>query len=62
MISIQLDVGQDEIEDAMVDMGEDELVGMIVSVMERFGVPRVVKSLIGQLGDTYTYLEETFGE
>ena len=62
MISIQLDVGQDEVEDAMVDMGADELVEMIVSVMERVGAPRLVKSLIGELGDTYTYLEETFGE
>jgi hypothetical protein len=30
--------------------------------MERVGSPVAVKDLIGMLGYTYAYLEETFGE
>jgi hypothetical protein len=62
MISIQIDVDREQVEEAMMDMTSDDLVEMIVSVMERVGAPRLVKSLIGELGDTYAYLEETFGD
>lgn len=62
MISIEVSVSRDDIEGAMVDMNADDLADMIVSVVERYGAPRFTKSLIGMLGDTYTYLEETFSE
>lgn len=62
MISIQIDIDQQQIEDALLDLNSDDLVELIVGVMERVGAPRLVKSLIGELGDTYTYLEETFGD
>ena len=62
MISIQIDIDRERVEEAMMDMTSDDLVETVVSVMERVGAPRLVKSLIGKLGDTYTYLEETFGE
>ena len=62
MISIQIDIDREQVEEAMMDMTSDDLVEMIVSVMERVGAPRLVKSLIGELGNTYTYLEETFGD
>lgn len=64
MISIQIDITKDQIEDAIVDMCDytDEIADLFISVIERVGSPRLAKSLIGKLGDTYTYLEETFGD
>ena len=66
MISVQIDITREQIEDAMADMFEsgapEELLGMIISVIEQTGSPHFAKSLIGLLGDTYTQLEETFGE
>jgi len=62
MISIELTVDQNEIESAMIDMHDDDLIDMIVSVVERSGSSELTKTLIGKLGNTYTYLEETFGE
>ena len=37
MISIELTVDQNEIESAMIDMHDDDLIDMIVSVVERSG-------------------------
>lgn len=65
MISIQIDVDEYQVETAMVDVANedgDALVDLVLAVVERVGSPRLVKSLIGKLGDTYTYLEETFGD
>lgn len=65
MISIQIDISKDQIEDALVDLGEwvdDSFIALIVSAVERIGDPSIAKNLIGRLGDTYTYLEETFGD
>lgn len=62
MIYVELEIGKDQVEDALVDMIEYDLVRLIKSVMERVGDASLVKELIGELGDTYTYLEETFGE
>jgi hypothetical protein len=62
MISIELTVDQNEIESAMIDMHDDDLIDMIVSVVERSGSSELTKTLIGKLGDTYTYLEETLGD
>lgn len=62
MIYVELEIGKDQVEDALVDMIEYDLVRLIRSVMERVGDASLVKELIGELGDTYTYLEETFGE
>lgn len=62
MISIQIDIDPQKIEDALLDLNSDELVDLIDGVMERIGAPRLVKSLIGKLGETYTYLEETFDD
>jgi hypothetical protein len=66
VISIQIDIGKDQVENAMLDLYEygenDELLDLIVSVVERTGDLSIAKNLIGKLGDTYTYLEETFGD
>jgi len=62
MISIELTVDQNEIESAMIDMHDDDLIDMIVSVVERSGSSELTKTLIGKLGNTYTYLEETLGD
>lgn len=65
MIYAQLKINQTEVEDALVDVGEDEpsrLIELITAVVEKIQSPELIKELIGKLGDTYTYLEETFGE
>lgn len=62
MISVEVKINRDHVEDAMVDMNADDLVDMVITVMERVGSARLVKSLIGELGGSYTYLKETFGD
>jgi len=65
MISIQIEITKDQIEDALVDLGmwaDGDFLSLIVSTVERIGDPSIAKDLIGKLGDTYTYLEETFGD
>lgn len=66
MISVQVNIDRQQIEDSIVDTlgfaDHDDLLDLIVSVMERVGSPVAVKDLIGMLGYTYAYLEETFGE
>lgn len=65
MIHAQLKINQTEVEDALVDVGEDEpsrLIELITAVVEQIQSPELIKELIGKLGDAYTYLEETFGD
>lgn len=62
MIYVELEITKDQVEEALVEMIEYDLVRLIKSVMERVGDASLVKELIGELGDTYTYLEETFGD
>lgn len=64
MITVQLDINAYQVETAMVDtalVDPEALNDLILAVFERIGDPKLVKSLIGKLGDAYTYLEETFG-
>ena len=62
MISIQIDISAAEVEDALVFTNPEGFVEMVVSAVERIGDPKLAKDLIGKLGDTYAYLEETFGD
>lgn len=66
MISVQVNIDRQQIEDSIVDTlgfaDHDDLLDLIVSVMERVGSHVAVKDLIGMLGYTYAYLEENFGE
>lgn len=62
---MQIDISKDQIEDALVDLGtwaDSDFLSLIVSTVERIGDPSVARTLIGKTGDTYTYLEEAFGD
>lgn len=65
MISIQIDIDRYQMEDALVDLAtwaDSDFLSLIAGAVERIGDPSIAKDLIGKLGDTYTYLEETFGD
>lgn len=67
MISVQVDISAGQVESALVALGDGYRDGIsfndiVVWAAERIGEPSMIKELIGRLGDTYTYLEETFGD
>jgi len=67
VISIQIDIDAHQVENALVDLGSGtrdgvRFIDLVVWSAERIGDPALVKDLIGKLGDTYTYLEGTFGD
>jgi hypothetical protein len=65
VISIQIDISTDQVEDALVDLAtwaDSDFLSLIAGVVERIGDPEIAKDLIGKLGDTYTYLKDVFDE
>lgn len=65
MISIQIDIDQDQVHGALTDMGYNngaDLVEFVVGVVEFVGDPSIAEALIGRLNETYIYLQEAFGE
>jgi hypothetical protein len=62
MISVQIDIHRDQIEDAILDTSTREIVSIITSIVERSGDPEFALTLIGKLEHAYIYLQETFGE
>jgi hypothetical protein len=65
MISVQIDIDEMQVQQAMLDVGERNpahLAGMIAEVVESHGDPEFALALIGKLEIAYIYLQETFGE